>query len=68
MPARKPDMYECVDGFVTAEGVHVAVGDLVRAGHPIMKNRDWAFKPFSGPRFEIEQATSAPGEKRGAAS
>lgn len=68
MPAKKPDMYECVEAFVTADGISVAFGDLVRSGHPIMKNREWAFKPFSGPRFEVEQATSAPGERRGAAS
>jgi hypothetical protein len=60
-------MFECVEAFVTNDGISVAQGDLVRAGHPIMKNRDWAFKPFAGPRFEIEQATQAPGEQRGAA-
>lgn len=65
MPAKKAEMYECVEPFVTGDGISVAAGDLVRAGHPIMKNRDWAFKPFAGPRFEVEQATAAPGEKRG---
>ena len=56
MPARKPDMYECVEGFVTTDGIGVAVGDLVDAGHPIMKNREWAFKPFAGPRFAVALA------------
>lgn len=77
----KPEMYECIEGFVTNDGVSVAVGDLAEAGAAILKRHEWAFKPFDGARFKkdeekakpkrqaepkIEQATAAPGEKRGA--
>jgi hypothetical protein len=53
--------------IVDGENVFVKEGDLVRAGHPILKGRDWLFVPAEGyVRFDTEQATSAPGEKRGA--
>lgn len=51
MPAKKPELYVCVESFVTPDGISVAFGDLAEAGAPIMKNRAWAFKPFEGPRF-----------------
>lgn len=52
-------------------GVHVVVnpGDVVDAGDPILKGREALFDEFA-PRVRnypgrIEQATAAPGEKRG---
>ena len=65
---KKVDLYIATEGFVTmfqGEQVCVAAGELVRAGHPLLKNRESHFKPWDGPRFDVEQATKAPGEKRG---
>ena len=71
MPAKKkPAYYRAKEGFVTMyDGDQVAVpaGELVRAGHPILKRREDLFEPVeSFGRFdvEVEQATDAPGEKR----
>jgi hypothetical protein len=38
--------------------------DLVRAGHPLLERYPDNFKPVHV-RFDVEQATAAPGEKRG---
>lgn len=38
--------------------------DLVRAGHPLLKQYPTMFKP-ARVRFDVEQATASPGEKRG---
>lgn len=78
MPPRKqaaPERFICVQsfGYFTEDGAidHVHIGEIVPAGHPVLKNRDWAFEPLSthgGGRFDkpdVEQATAAPGEKRG---
>jgi hypothetical protein len=65
--AKKPEYYVVVESFVDTEhGISVPEGEIVAAGHEIMKNRDWAFKPWDGPeRFgKVEQATAAPGEER----
>ena len=42
----------------------VAPGDLAREGHPILQGRLALFEPFE-PKVRFEQATAAPGEKRG---
>lgn len=68
MPPRKNDLWQAKESFVTQQGgdtISVTKGDLVRAGHPILKGREDLFKPAEGyVRFDIEQATAAPGEKR----
>jgi hypothetical protein len=64
------------------ELITVAAGELVPAGHPITKGRDALFEPVTSfgrwdqpaeskddaddDEHEVEQATAAPGEKRGA--
>lgn len=56
------------ESFVTTidgDQISVAAGDLVRAGHPMLKGRESLFKPAEGyVRFDVEQATAAPGEQR----
>ena len=37
----------------------------VRAGHPILKGIEHLFEPITA-HYEVEQATAAPGERRGA--
>jgi hypothetical protein len=64
--------------MLNGEQTFVAAGDMVAAGHPLLKGREDLFSEWGGPRFdvpktestqeetpEIEQATAAPGEKRG---
>lgn len=67
---KKVDLYQAKESFVThldGEQVAVAAGDLVRAGHPLLNGREDLFKPAEGwVRFDVEQATAAPGEKRDA--
>lgn len=69
MAKGKPAYFRAKEGFGTVyEGqpIHVAAGELVRAGHPILKRREELFEPVeSFGRFDVEQATEAPGEKRG---
>ena len=36
----------------------------VRAGHPILEGRGHLFRPLDV-QYDVEQATAAPGEKRG---
>jgi hypothetical protein len=66
----KPDLYQAVEAFgiqLDGEWMTVQKDDLVRAGHPLLKQAPDRFKPAEGyVRFEVEQATAAPGEKRGA--
>lgn len=39
---------------------------LVREGHPLLKAVGYAFEPASDHvHYDVEQATAAPGEKRG---
>jgi hypothetical protein len=48
------------------EQLSVAAGEYVRAGHPLLKRREDHFEPVeSFGRFDVEQATAAPAEKRG---
>lgn len=69
MPNKKPDYYRAKEGFVTmfdGEQISVAAGEIVRAGHPLLKRREEHFVPVENfGRFDVEQATAAPGEKRG---
>jgi hypothetical protein len=66
-----PKRYRAKHAFgVMYEGEHITVGagEVVRAGHPLLKGRDEHFEPVeSFGRFDVdvEQATQAPGEKRG---
>jgi hypothetical protein len=50
--------------FQGADYTFTAGRDRVRAGHPILQGIEHLFEPI-WPHYEIEQATSAPGEKRG---
>lgn len=53
------------EAFVDGERVLVQRGKTrVREGHPILTGREHLFAPQTV-RFEVEQATQAPGEKRG---
>jgi hypothetical protein len=65
---RKIDLYMACEAFVTTidgDQISVREGDLVRAGHPLLKGREGLFKPAEGyVRFDVEQATAAPGEMR----
>jgi hypothetical protein len=72
MPKKKPDYYRAKEGFVTmfdGEQISVAAGEYVRAGHPLLKRREDHFVPVENfgrfDRPDVEQATDAPGEKRG---
>lgn len=50
------------------DGVPVTVSGgttRVREGHPLLKGREHLFEPLTV-HYEVEQATAAPGEKRGA--
>jgi hypothetical protein len=67
--AKKPEFYRAKESFGTmfkGEQISVAAGEFVRAGHPILKRREEHFEPVDNfGRFDVEQATAAPGEKRG---
>lgn len=55
--------FAITNGPYAGETVHK--GDLIRKGHPIIKGREALFEPAQGyVRFEVEQTTAAPGEKR----
>lgn len=61
MYVAKTTFYAVIDGQRTM----VKKGrDLVRAGHPLLDRFPDKFKPATV-RFDVEQATAAPGEKRG---
>ena len=74
-PPKKRDLYQAVESFVThvnGEPFQVSAGDLFDSRDPILKGRDLLFKPAEGYirrspawRPEMEQATAAPGERRG---
>jgi hypothetical protein len=47
------------------EQITIPQGEIVRAGHPLLEGREEHFEPVeSFGRFDVEQATAAPGEKR----
>lgn len=68
----KTGFYRANQGFATTlddEPLFVQKGELVRAGHPLLKGREDLFDPADDfgrfdHRSEVEQATAAPGEKR----
>jgi hypothetical protein len=67
-PRRSPERYRAKYPFgVMYEGeqITVAQGEIVRAGHPLLEGRMEHFEPVENfGRFDVEQATAAPGEKR----
>jgi hypothetical protein len=67
--AAKTDLYQAKESFgiqLEGEQITVQAGDLVRSGHPILKQAPDLFEPAgSYVRFDVEQTTKAPGEKRG---
>lgn len=72
MPPRTHiEYYQAKESFVTmlnGEQTQVSAGDLVHPDHPILKGREHLFrKAKDHVRFNVvEQATAAPGERRGA--
>ena len=66
---KEPEIYVATSsGVVKIDGkLHNYYGGTtrVRAGHPLLKAAPRAFKPMKLD-YEVEQATKAPGEKRGA--
>jgi hypothetical protein len=68
----KSGYYAANQGFATTfegEPLFVKEGELVHKDHPLLKGREELFEPAEQltrfDRPEIEQATAAPGEKRG---
>lgn len=50
------------------EQITIPAGEVVRAGHPLLKGLEEHFEPvesFGRYDVDVEQATAAPGEKRG---
>jgi hypothetical protein len=73
MPARKKvDLFMATESFATTvdgEPTFVRKGELAHGDHPILKTHKDLFKPAENyVRFDVEQATAAPGEKRGESS
>lgn len=66
----RADLFQAKSEFaVSLNGVPIVVhkGELVRSGHPLLKGRESLFEPYDAKvRFEVEDATAAPGKKRGA--
>jgi hypothetical protein len=67
--AKKVDLYMATESFasmVDGEPIFVRKGELAHADHPILKTHKDLFEPAENYiRFDVEQATAAPGEKRG---
>jgi hypothetical protein len=70
-PPKKVTHYRAKHAFgVMYEGEQITIpeGEIVRAGHKLLKGLDEHFEPVvSFGRFDVEQATAAPGESRKAA-
>jgi hypothetical protein len=68
--AAEPQIVMALTSFVGGAGLTVIKGDLFAADDPIVKKHPTLFGPValrrSGSEPRIEQATAAPGEKRGA--
>lgn len=68
-PNNAVEYMQAIDSFFTmlnGEPVQVSKGDLVHPDHPLLKGREQLFRPARNHiRFDVEQATAAPGEKRG---
>lgn len=66
---RAVEYYRVKEPFVctiNGEVVSAARGDLVHPDHPILKGREEFFElARDHVRFNVEQATAAPGERRG---
>lgn len=64
----RDQLYQAKTEFaVELNGVPTVIhkGELVRDGHALLKGRMSLFEPFEPKvRFDIEQATAAPGQKR----
>lgn len=62
------DLYTALETFTARDNgqiYNVQRGDLVRAGHPLLKGREHLFALAEDRvRFDIETATAAPGELR----
>lgn len=69
LPKTKTGYYAANQGFATTfegEPLFVQKGELVHKSHPLLKGREELFEPADRiSRFDDEQATAAPGEKRG---
>jgi hypothetical protein len=67
--SQQPDVYVATDGFaaeIDGERYVVGKGELVRAGHPLIRAQPGFFRPAdTAVRYDVEQATAAPGELRG---
>lgn len=68
--ANKSDVYvakESGSAEVNGETLTFTRGiTRVRAGHPLLKGRESLFAPVDDTvHYDVEQATAAPGEKRG---
>jgi hypothetical protein len=71
MPRTKqPDIYVAKNGFhcdFDGERLFIPKGERVRNGHPLLRIYSDYFEPADTRlRYDVEQATAAPGEKRGA--
>jgi CheY-like chemotaxis protein len=55
---------ETFSADVDGETVVVHQGERVRSSHPVVKGREHLFEPAES-RVDVDQATAAPGEKRG---
>ena len=66
--ATASNYFRANQGFATVldgEPLFVAKGELVHKDHPLLKRRESMFDPAENfGRFDVEQATAAPGEKR----
>lgn len=69
MAQAKADLYRAKVSFgleLDGEQITVHEGDLVRKGHDLLKRCPEHFEEAKDfVRFDVEQATAAPGEKRG---
>lgn len=68
----EPDIYVATETFsADVDGTPQVIQKgitRVRRGHPLLKGREDLFAPIDlHVDYEVEQATAAPGEKRGAA-
>lgn len=69
-PKKTAEIYVAKDGFacsIDGEEIRVAQGERVRAGHALLRSHADYFKPVDEDvHYDVEQATAAPGELRGA--
>lgn len=70
MARNTAEIYEATESFsceIDGELVPIAKGERVREGHALLRQYPAAFVALSDQpvKYEVEQATAAPGEKRG---